>query len=103
MMTLFPLPPLPPVWGGMPICAMEDEVFYAVLVKEESAIRLDVVRKDMKDGITWDELQRIKNDCGYVDNDALEFYPRASDVVNTGNVRHLFVFSDKLPLIRRSE
>ena len=83
------------------MCAFESEKFYAAVILDADAIRMDIVRKDMKDGITWDELQQIKNECGYRDLDAIEFYPRESDLFNTGNVRHLFVFNEKLPFIRR--
>ena len=103
MMTIVPSAPIHPIWGGASVCAMESEVFYAAVFKDNGVIRIDVVRKDMKDGITWDELQKVKNDCGYEDKDAVEFYPRNADVVNMGNVRHLFVFPDKLPFIRRAE
>lgn len=43
------------------------------------------------DGITWDELQRIKAEVGYSDHDAVEVYPREIDVVNVANLRHLWV------------
>lgn len=46
------------------------------------------------DGITWDELQQIKADCGYADHDALELYPMAADVVNVANLRHLWVMRE---------
>lgn len=40
--------------------------------------------------ITWDQLQAIKTAVWGVDARAIEVYPRASDVVNTGNFRHLW-------------
>lgn len=80
----------------------ESKLYKVVAFAEGGALRLDIERKDKKDGITWDELQQIKNDCGFIDKDAIEFYPKQSDVINTGNVRHLYVFADQLPFIRRN-
>lgn len=45
------------------------------------------------DGITWDELQRIKRECGYGDSDAIEIYPSDLDVVNVANMRHLWIMA----------
>ena len=48
------------------------------------------------DGITWDELQQIKRECGHAEKDAVEVYPRDRDIVNVANMRHLFVFEEAL-------
>jgi hypothetical protein len=64
-------------------------------------VRLSVVRTKLDptsgrwvDGITWDELQQIKAECGYCRHDALELYPPCSDMVNVANVRHLWVMRE---------
>lgn len=64
-------------------------------------VRLSVLRTTLDwksgrwvDGITWDELQGIKAECGYADYDALELYPKAVDVVNVANLRHLWVMRE---------
>jgi hypothetical protein len=64
-------------------------------------VRLSVLRTTLNpklgrwvDGITWDELQRIKAECGYGQHDALELYPPDSDVVNVANLRHLWVMRE---------
>lgn len=64
-------------------------------------VRLSVLRTTLDpkigrwvDGITWDELQQIKSECGYADHDALELYPVAADVVNVANLRHLWVMRE---------
>jgi len=75
--------------------------FFAVAFKEPSCIRLDIERNDKRDGITWDQMRQIKADCGFADFDAIEFYPRERDVVNTANFRHLYIFNERLPLILR--
>lgn len=83
------------------IAIWESELYKVYAYKEEFAIRLDIERRDGKDGITWDEIQQIKSDCGFANQDAIEFYPSEADVINTGNVRHLYIFYEKLPIIRR--
>lgn len=51
-----------------------------------------------KDGITWDELQQIKQQCGYGDREAVEIFPPDRDVVNVANLRHLWVLPPELRL-----
>lgn len=46
------------------------------------------------DGISWDDLQKIKSDLGFGHRDAVEIYPKDKDIVNVANMRHLFVLSD---------
>jgi hypothetical protein len=69
-------------------------------------VRLSILRTQMsgdrwKDGISWDELQRLKNEVGYADHDAVEIYPAARDVVNVANIRHLWVMDQPLPFTWR--
>lgn len=47
-----------------------------------------------RDGITWDQLQQIKAAVGFADQDAIEIYPAARDVVNVANMRHLWVLPE---------
>lgn len=63
-----------------------------------AVVRLSVSRTTLKDGewvdgITWEELQRIKRECGYGDADAIEIYPGDLDVVNVANMRHLWIMA----------
>lgn len=46
------------------------------------------------DGITWDELQRVKRECGFGDFWAVECYPPDTQVVNVGNLRHLWLLTE---------
>lgn len=41
-------------------------------------------------GIRWEQLQAIKDEVWGKEARAIEVYPRAADVVNTGNFRHLW-------------
>ncbi len=66
----------------------------------ENLIRLSIHRTEadstgnFKDGITWDQLQKIKNEIGYADNCAVEIFPPADDLVYDSNIRHLWVFKN---------
>lgn len=75
--------------------------FMAVLYEQayDHQLRLTVnrtkrdARKNWKDGITWDELQRIKQEC-LGDVWCVEVYPPEADVVDVSNMRHLFVLDE---------
>lgn len=60
-------------------------------------IRLSVCRAVMgddgrwKQGIPWEDLQGIKSALGYGHVFAVEIYPPDYDVVNAGNMRHLWL------------
>lgn len=66
----------------------------------EGIVRLSVLRTmvdgagEFQDGISWDELQAVKDGCGFADRDAVEVYPAAVDVVNVANMRHLWVLPE---------
>ena len=51
---------------------------------------LRVTRKDLKPGISWDELQAAKDEYLGPDAQAVEIYPRACDVVDELPMRHLW-------------
>lgn len=55
------------------------------------------------DKIPWDDLQRLKRECGYGDQDALEVYPSDQDIVNVANHRHLWVMPEKVPFAWRKK
>lgn len=65
-------------------------------------IRLSVCRTNLDrngnwtDGITWDELQRVKNEAGFAHLDAVEIYPAQRDVVNVANMRHLWIYPEPI-------
>jgi hypothetical protein len=84
------------------------------LVQEYAApaparVRLSVLRTTLDpkagrwvDGITWDDLQRLKGECGYADCDAVEVFPSAVDVVKVANIRHLWVMAEPVAFAWRS-
>lgn len=87
------------------IAVWRSRAFLVQVVEEGNGIiRLSVNRTSMNtwtgrwdDAITWDELQRLKRECGYGDQDAVEVYPADRDVVNVANIRHLWVMPSALP------
>lgn len=80
-----------------PVRVLRSTDFLVQVYDHESAIRLSICRTSLRgdgrwdDGITWDELQRIKAEAGYGDRWAIEVYPPDEDVVNVGNLRHLWL------------
>lgn len=64
-------------------------------------VRLSICRTAMlgdrwQDNITWDDLQRLKRECGYGDVDAIEVFPADVDVVNVANMRHLWIMASPI-------
>ncbi len=53
--------------------------------------------------LVWDELQRIKSECGYGNTDAIEIYPADDDVVNVANMRHLWILDSRIPFAWRKQ
>ncbi len=51
---------------------------------------LKICRADNKDGITWDQLQYLKNEALGKDACAIEFYPPEDELINDVNIRHLW-------------
>lgn len=47
-----------------------------------------------QDGISWDELQDIKNKVGFADYCAVEVFPPENRVINLANARHLWVLHE---------
>lgn len=46
------------------------------------------------DGLTWDDLQRLKAECGRGEKCAVEIFPPEADKVDVANMRHLFVLPE---------
>jgi hypothetical protein len=54
------------------------------------ARHMKVQRADEKSGISWDDLQRLKDEYMGADVLAVELYPPTNQVVNELNMRHLW-------------
>lgn len=78
-------------FGQEAAAAWASPEFFASLFKQDSAWRLSVTRTDLSESpLSWEELMEVKRRCGFGDYDALEVYPRDSDIFNSGNIRHLY-------------
>ena len=101
-LELMPVPKSewPPIrFEPFPVEVLRSKKFIVQIYEEsKNLIRLTIHRTQIDhtgrwaDGITWDELQWIKNQAGFAHHDAVEVYPAAEDVVNDSNMRHLWVF-----------
>ncbi len=56
-----------------------------------SVCRTSINGNRWTDGIPWEDLQRLKKECGRGDLAAVEIYPPDKDLVNVANMRHLWV------------
>lgn len=87
---------------GMIALYRSNRFLVQVYVENNGVVRLSVCRTEInnrgqwQENIAWEELQEIKNQCGYEHFDAVEVYPRQKDVVNVANMRHLWVFDEPL-------
>jgi hypothetical protein len=83
---------------------------FLVQIHQEAAgiVRLSICRTELDDtlewsqGVSWDDLQAIKNAVGYTQRDAVEVFPAERDVVNFANMRHLWVLAEPLPFVWRA-
>lgn len=81
--------------------------FLVQMFKEGEHTRLSICRTihtghRWADGITWDDLQRLKCEAGFFDVCAVEIYPPDADVVNAANMRHLWLLAEAPPFMWRS-
>jgi hypothetical protein len=97
--------PFMPGFETVPLRVWRSADYLAVLYEQRAdgnrrltvnSVRRKAERKrksgtDWRDGITWDELQRVKNECLGEDVWCVEVYPAQDKVVDVANMRHLFV------------
>lgn len=70
--------------------------FLVQVFGHEANVRLSVCRTELSgqrwaDGISWDDLQRLKRECGRGEACAVELFPPDSTVVNVASMRHLWI------------
>lgn len=85
----------------VPIEVWRSRAFLVQIFSESGVERITVCRtritgQTWQDGITWDDLQRLKRECGRGDKWAVEIFPAESETVNVANMRHLWVL-DEMP------
>ena len=80
-----------------PLKVWRSRDFLAQLFEDGITLRLSIQRTAPRsdnqwvDDISWDDLQRVKNECGFDGHWMVELYPPVADVVNVANIRHLWV------------
>lgn len=90
-----------PTKGQKPLKSWVSNKFLVQLYQEEKAQRLSISKTEIDnqgnwiDGITWDEIQAIKNELGFHNCWAVEVYPPIDKVVNVANIRHIFLMNSK--------
>lgn len=99
-------PPMQPPPGLLQVWRSREFLVQIFDAPSPAVYRITVNRAQMdgpewKADISWDELQRLKRECGLGDVDAVEVYPRDVDVVHVANMRHLFVLAAPLPFAWR--
>jgi hypothetical protein len=78
------------------------QLFHQMTEEFGLVVRMSVNRTNInsqgkwEDGITWDELQKVKSGCGYGECMAIEIYPEDSELVTDANMRHLFILNSRL-------
>lgn len=83
--------------GWSPTEIWRSNRFLAQITARTPTTSIAILRTELKsdgnweDGITWDELMAVKRQIGFGDRDALEVYPRDSDVVFVANIRWLWI------------
>ena len=103
-LTAVPKASWPSEPGARPIEVWQSREYLVQLFEEPCGHRLTVCRVMLgvdgrwEDGLSWDELQRIKRATGFGDTYAFEIYPRDRDIVNVANMRHLWLLREPLPI-----
>ena len=92
--------------GAKALNAWRSRTHLAQLHDDAGTLRLSVhrvtdvawhIRFDAAGGISWDDLQRIKGECGFGDRWAVEVYPPDDRVVNVAPIRHLWLLDEQPP------
>lgn len=91
---------------GQPVRVWRSRTHLAMLYTHELHARLTVQRvtdaafhpdRNPKGGISWDDLQRIKSECGFGDWWAVEVYPADAEVIDVAPMRHLWLLGADAP------
>lgn len=87
-----------------PIEAWRSRDFLVQVIVDNGHLRLSVNRTSLNpagtswsEGITWDDLMRLKAEAGFADRWAIEIFPPAAEVINVANMRHLWLLDGPPP------
>ena len=102
--------PLPDDRPARAFAMWQSRDFLAVAYADPAGTRLSINRtqydrraQDWRDGITWDELMRVKRQCGFGDRWCVEVYPHDQHIVNVANMRHLWILDHRPEYAWRAE
>lgn len=97
------IPPARPDFKSAPVEIWRSNKFLLQVFEEDNGIeRLSIQKTRLRDdgefddNIGWDDLQRLKSECGRGDKQAIEIFPADKDVVNVANMRHLWVLTEPM-------
>jgi hypothetical protein len=75
--------------------------FLVQIFSESGFIRLTISRTEwdpsanaFRDGIRWEDLQRLKAEAGYPDAWAVEVFPPEIEIINVAPMRHLWILAE---------
>ena len=89
--------------GTRHVALWRSKDFIVQVVDDQGHTRLTINRTDVDingrwlDGITWDELRRLKAEAGFADWWAVEVFPPEADIQNFANMRHLWLLPEPPP------
>jgi hypothetical protein len=90
-----------PYEGIRPVAVFRSRSFLAqVFEEQDGAVRISIMRTmvdedgEWLEGISWNSLIAIKNECGFSAHWAVEIFPPADEIVDVANMRHLFVLPE---------
>lgn len=97
--------------GRLPQRAWRSRFFLAQLFEERGQhLRLSINRTMIDEStggwladLRWEDLMRVKAECGFSDLWAVEVCPPDSEVVNVANMRHLWLLDKAPPYAWRKE
>ena len=85
-------------WRSAEFCVQEFQEAGGVIRLSINRTHVDPTNLRWVDGISWDDLQRLKGEAGYADREAVEVYPPDRCVVDVANIRHLWILPARMPL-----
>jgi len=92
--------PPTPASHNRPIEVWRSRSFLLMVYIDAGHERLSVIRAAMglaggwQEGIAWDDLQRLKRECGRGNRWAVEVFPDDRHIVNEANMRHVWVLPE---------
>ena len=84
-------------WRSREFCVQAFAESNGIIRLSVNRTHVDPATMRWLDGISWDDLQRLKGEAGFGDQEAVEVYPPDGKVVDVANMRHLWVLPERMP------